>query len=119
MEQFTYFNSHSKLNVIIQKVFKNSPISTVVWFSQCISDFMVCVILYNLLYLYFCFDVNVSAVIFMKWRYIKALCMYVCMYVIQINKLQRQCMYKNKYERCGCHQSIACELMAPTRLQEH
>ena len=29
MEQFTYFYSHSKLSVIIQKMFKNSTISSV------------------------------------------------------------------------------------------
>ena len=33
-----------------------------------------------LLFLIFCFDVNVSAVVFMKWRFIKGLCMY--MYVL-------------------------------------
>ena len=44
MEQFTYFYSHSKLSVIIQKMFKNLSISSVDWFSQYISDFMIYVL---------------------------------------------------------------------------
>ena len=34
MEQFTYFYSHSKLSVIIQKMCKNSPISSFVSIKQ-------------------------------------------------------------------------------------
>ena len=40
--------------------------------------FMMCFLVWHVL---FCFDVNVSAVISMKWHYINALCMYVYSWV--------------------------------------
>ena len=78
MEHFTFFCLHSKLRVIIQNMFKTHLFSSVDLVFTAYFYFMICVTLYNMADVYiFCFDVNIYAVISMKWRFIKALSMYV------------------------------------------
>ena len=69
MEQFTYFYSHSKLSVIIQKMFKNSPISSVdlvctVYF--CFYD--ICVTLCNMTVVFNIFVLMLMSALWSLWN---------------------------------------------------